>query len=247
MARWVPTFAGTTLLLLAAVQASHRPSPGRRRLLSGQDAAHRHQHRCRRRLRRICEAAVGAYRQAYPRSAACDRAEHARCRRAAGGEFPLCVGAAGRHHHRHHQLDGAVRAALGQQGRAFRHLEVQLARHPRPRRRRVHALAHFAGEDLGRHAGQGVHGREHRRGFGDGALPGDVEQAVRDQDQGDRGLQGRQRHRPRDGARRARRPLRHPSHLVQGAASRLVRRTQDPGAGHHRRAPAGRPPRHAPR
>ena len=61
---------------------------------------------------------------------------------------PLCVGAAGRHHHRHHQLDGAVRAALGQQGRAFRHPEVQLARHPRSCRRRVHALAHFAGEDL---------------------------------------------------------------------------------------------------
>ena len=159
--------------------------------------------------------------------------------------YPLRLGAAGRHHHRHHQLDRAVCAAVGQQGRAFRHLEVQLARHPRSRRRRVHALAHLAGEDLGRHAGQGAHGRKHRRRFGDGALPGDAQQAVRDQDQGDRGLQGRQRHRPRHRARRARRPLRHPSHLVQGAASRLVRRTQDSGAGHHRGAAACRSPRHA--
>ena len=40
-----------------------------------------------------------------------------------------------------------------------------------------------------------------------------------DQDQGDRRLQGRQRHRPRHGARRARRPLRDASLVVQGAAA----------------------------
>jgi tripartite-type tricarboxylate transporter receptor subunit TctC len=40
-------------------------------------------------------------------------------RRAAGGKLSLRLGAPGRHHHRHHQLDRAVCPVVGQQGRAF--------------------------------------------------------------------------------------------------------------------------------
>ena len=179
MARWVPTLAGTTLLLLAAVQASHGQAQGGADFYKGKT------------IRIVISTGVAGGFGEYARLLSEHIGKHIPGRPhvivqsmpGAGGllaaNFLYASGAAGRHHHRHHQLDGAARAAVGQQGRALRHAEVQLARHPRPRRRRVHALAHFAGEDLGRHAGQGVHGREHRRGFADGALPGDAEQAVR--------------------------------------------------------------------
>ena len=79
------------------------------------------------------------------------------CRARAGSRHQLSLhaGAAGRHHHRHRAFDRAAGAAVGQQGRALRDAEVQLARRARPRRRHVHLLAHLAGQDLGRHAEQG--------------------------------------------------------------------------------------------
>ena len=98
----------------------------------------------------------------------------------------LSPGTAGRHHHRDRAFEARRSRRSGQQGRA-----------PTPSSSTGSAVStpiasspeRIADQDLGRHA-QGEDGGFLRRGLADGDLSRHSQQAVRDQDQGDRGLQG---------------------------------------------------------
>ena len=208
-------------MLLAASVRSTEPGAGRA-VLPGQDAAHRDLDRRRRRLWRICPLARGPHGQA---SSPARPSIIVQSMPGAGGLL------AGNYMYAQAAPDGLTIGILnstvplaplwGSPGARFDPLKFNWLGGARARRRRLHALAHRAGQDLVRAPGEGDHGRLDRRRLADGGLSVAAQQAVRHQDQGDRRLQGRQRHRPRHGARRDRRPLRHPPDDLQVAASGL--------------------------
>ena len=228
MARWVPTFAGTTLLLLAAVQASHGQAQGGAVFYQGKT------------LRIVISTGVAGgfgeyarllsehHRQAYRRR------PHVIVQSMPGAGGLLAANFLYASAPQDGTTIGIINSTVpfaplfGSKGARFDTLKfnwlgtldraegVCTLWHTSPVKTWADMLVkEFTVGSIG--AGSEME-----------LYPAMLNKLFGDQDQGDRRLQGRQRHRPRDGARRARRPLRHASHLVQGAASRLVRRAQDP-------------------
>ena len=216
MARWVPTFAGTTLLLLAAVQASHGQAQGGADFYQGKT------------LRIVISTGVAGGFGEYARLLS----EHI------GKHIP------GRPHVIVQSMPGAggllaanfLYASAPQDGTTIGIINSTVPFAPLwgSKGARFDTLKFNWLGTLDRAEGvctlwhtspvktwNDMLVKEFTVGsIGAGSEMGDPvsdPQVVRDQDQGGRGLQGRQRYRPRHRARRARRPLRHPSHLVQGA------------------------------
>ena len=89
------------------------------------------------------------------------------------------------------------------------------------------SLAHLRHRHLAGHAGEAIHGRQHRRGVADGNDAAHARQSVRHENQSHCRLCGRQRHLFGDGAGRGSGPLRRPHLLDPVNAPRLVPAEED--------------------
>ncbi len=133
-------------------------------------------------------------------------AEHAGRRLAQGHAIRLRRRTQGRHRARDRQPRHGDRPAA--QRRQVRRHQAHLDRQRHQRDQHLRDLEDVADQDLGRHVQARVHARRQRGRRRSGHLRADPAQRVRRQGQARHRLPGRQRHQPRHGARRGRRPLR---------------------------------------